>query len=458
MKLGLVRSAESACLRISRCSASADRPRRAARRFSAATSSCSICLTTNCAIVLSLIALAFPKFQRWTSSEDFSLAPDTQRVASECWVEGPPCAYGGDDFVAPLVGGSGSHDESRIGHAARPTMTLELLIQAIVRQTTLLIAQLATYGGARAPLAQVADQVFIDLVRELERQGVSRRVSADMFGLGLRTYQRKIQRLSESKTDRGRSLWEAILEHIRQNEPVTRAKLCLRFARDDESLVRSVLHDLCESQLIVAAQSNGGSPSYQIAPKDQLEVPGQGSAQLGLDELVWAMVYRLGPVSAAELELGMHSARAEVDAALLRLVEAGRVEAEQGSNEVRYRSVNLVIPLGSPVGWEAAVFDHYKAMVNTITSRLDPDSASGVAARQIGGSTFTLDVWDGHPMADEVVTNLAQFRAALSEQRRRVEEYNEQHGVPADHKRVLVYCGQCVIAESGEENEETRRN
>ncbi|HMA94799.1 MAG TPA: hypothetical protein VKP30_19045, partial [Polyangiaceae bacterium] len=66
-------------------------------------------------------------------------------------------------------------------------MTLDLLIQAIVRQTTILIAQLATSHGSRAPLAQIADQVFLELVRELERQGVSRKVSADMFGLGLRT-------------------------------------------------------------------------------------------------------------------------------------------------------------------------------------------------------------------------------------------------------------------------------
>jgi hypothetical protein len=75
-------------------------------------------------------------------------------------------------------------------------MTLELLIHSIVRQTTILIARLATSGGTRAPLAQVADQVFYHLVKELEEQGVSRKVCADMFGLGLRTYQRKIQRLT----------------------------------------------------------------------------------------------------------------------------------------------------------------------------------------------------------------------------------------------------------------------
>src|SRR5689334_2366568 len=104
-------------------------------------------------------------------------------------------------------------------------MTIDLLIHALVRQTTILIAQLATSGGTRAPLAQVASQVFLDLVHELERQGVSRKVSADMFGLGLRTYQRKIQRLSESSTDRGRSLWVAVLDYVHARSAVTRADL-----------------------------------------------------------------------------------------------------------------------------------------------------------------------------------------------------------------------------------------
>ena len=39
-------------------------------------------------------------------------------------------------------------------------MTIEVLIEAIVRQTTVLIAQLATSWGSRAPSAQVASQVF----------------------------------------------------------------------------------------------------------------------------------------------------------------------------------------------------------------------------------------------------------------------------------------------------------
>lgn len=65
-------------------------------------------------------------------------------------------------------------------------MNVRLLIDAIVRQTMVLVAQLATSGGLRAPLAHVASQAFLELARELESQGVGRKVSADMFGMACR--------------------------------------------------------------------------------------------------------------------------------------------------------------------------------------------------------------------------------------------------------------------------------
>jgi hypothetical protein len=52
-------------------------------------------------------------------------------------------------------------------------VNVQVLIESIVRQVTVLIAQLATAGGVRAPLAQIANQVFVQLASELDAQGVS---------------------------------------------------------------------------------------------------------------------------------------------------------------------------------------------------------------------------------------------------------------------------------------------
>ena len=48
-------------------------------------------------------------------------------------------------------------------------MNVQILIDSIVRQTTVLIAELATSGGMRAPLAGIANQVFLELSQWVER-------------------------------------------------------------------------------------------------------------------------------------------------------------------------------------------------------------------------------------------------------------------------------------------------
>jgi hypothetical protein len=107
------------------------------------------------------------------------------------------------------------------------------LIDAIVQQTTLLIAQLSTAAGIRAPLARLADQVFLELSRELEAQGVTRKVAADMFGLALRSYQKKIHRLSESATQREQTrAWRGSRTTRRGHVLLRSARGCRRAGRE----------------------------------------------------------------------------------------------------------------------------------------------------------------------------------------------------------------------------------
>lgn len=329
-------------------------------------------------------------------------------------------------------------------------MTIELLIHAIVRQTTILIGQLATVGGSRAPLAQVANQVFLQLVQELERQGVSRKVSADMFGLGLRTYQRKVQRLTESSTDRGRSLWVAVLDYVQERGQASRGDVLVHFARDDESQVKSVLHDLCESGLIVAS-GTGAALEYRAPPAEELAELRRALRSEGLDELVWALIYREGPLTRDELALHC-GAHPELDQALARLLAGGRAElvAEDG----KYRANELVVPLGSTSGWEAAVFDHFKAMVNTITCRLREARNAPRIADRVGGSTYTLEVWPGHPLETEAMDTLSRQRAELGELRSRIEEHNATEPVPSNCTRVVLYVGQCLIPQESSDPDE----
>jgi hypothetical protein len=324
-------------------------------------------------------------------------------------------------------------------------MNVELLIHAIVRQTTILIAQLATSHGLRAPLAQIANQVFVDLVRELERQGVSRKVSADMFGMGLRTYRRTIQRLSESSTERGRSLWEIVLEYVRDNTLVNRQQVLSRFANDDEAQVKAVLRDLCESQLIFSSGS-GVRTAYRAATAEEAALLQSSRGNEGADELLVALMYREPPLTLVEIAaLAQTEDTESVEASLVRLSASGRVDVVEGEPP-RYQARALVIPLGASAGWESAVFDHFKALVGTVLCRLRENRPTTLEDR-IGGSTYTIAVWDGHPLAEEVYGTLGRIRRLLGDLRSRVEQVNENSEVPSDHARVVIYAGQCVIQE-----------
>ena len=336
-------------------------------------------------------------------------------------------------------------------------MTVTLLIGAIVRQTMVLIAELATTGGVRAPLAQVADKVFMDLVRELERQGVSRKVSADMFGMGLRSYLRRIQRLGESSTERGRSLWEAVLDYLHQDGVVTRGQVLFRFNRDDEVQVRGVLHDLSESGLVFCSGS-GADSVYRAATEEELGALRRVRRGEGLDELVWAIVYRNGPISEGDLlALGGISAD-ELRAALKRLCDNERIEVLGPPEGPHYRATSFVMERGASTGFEASVFDHFQAVVKTVSSRLRGESVplplpEGLSADDVlGGSTYTFDLWPGHRDANAVLATLAEFRERMAQLRERVESHNAERGVPSSFVKLVSYAGQCLILEEQTEH------
>jgi hypothetical protein len=223
-----------------------------------------------------------------------------------------------------------------------------------------------------------------------------------------------------------------------------------RFGSDDEAQVRGVLHDLCENRLLIAAGS-GASVTYRAASDEELGSLRHARGNEGLEELLWALVYREGPLDLEQLVARTQIDATELQPFLERLVETGRVEAS-GEHQARiYDARSLVVPLGSSKGWEAAIFDHFKALVITVTSRLGSDRTSPSLRDRVGGSTYTLDVWPGHPFETEVYESLENLRSTLGNLRERVEEFNRAQEVPENHTRVVLYAGQCPIPQgSGE--------
>lgn len=324
-------------------------------------------------------------------------------------------------------------------------MNLRLLIDGILRQTTVLVAQLATTSGVRSPLAQIADQVFLQLTYELENQGVSRAVAADMFGMALRAYQKKIARLSESESSQGQTLWQAVYAFVNEETP-TRRRISERFQRDGEREVASVLHDLVSSGMLFTT-GEGPNAVYVVTPEHLRKRVFDSSDRDALVHIVWWRVFE-GQNSVDQLVDAVGVDSSQIVDALAELERSGQVVTRDG----QFYSRNLYIPVGASLGAEAAMLSHFRAVCQLMVERsrsfyeppdaLDDEPYQRDVAPLTGGSTFFMTVYPGHPHEREVAVLLERVRADVQQLSDKVSEHNRQQVVPESARRVTFYCGQ----------------
>ena len=324
-------------------------------------------------------------------------------------------------------------------------METRILIDAIVRQTTLLIAQLATSTGIRAPLAHIADQVFLDLAREIEQQGVSRKIAADMFGLALRSYQRKVGRLRESATVAEKTLWQAILEFVQQRDSTTRMQVLAAFKRDDEQDVAAVLSDLVASGLLYST-GRGGHAAYGVTTaSDQQAMLAERSGETLL-HLVWLALATPGGLTRAELATRFPNEGPRLDEALARLVQDGRASRDDSAGEAHYATSNVLISESSEAGWEVAVLDHFNAVCTALASKLRSGGAASANGALVGGTTVSFDLCAEHPFEARVKGLLNRVRGETLALWREVAAHNAEQPVPEEQReRIIFYLGQNYV-------------
>jgi hypothetical protein len=248
-----------------------------------------------------------------------------------------------------------------------------------------------------------------------------------------------VTHLREGRTTPGVTLWQAVLEFIREHGLVLRSRVLERFARDPEAVLLSVLHDLCESGLVFVLGS-GSRVAYRAASDDELGELARSGQDEGLEELVWALVLHEGPLSEAELARRVARPASELQGTLASLLADGRVE--RGADGL-LSARDLVIPLSAPSGWEAAVFDHFQAVVQTVVQRIERGAVDPAAP--VGGSTYRFDIWPGHPLERQVQAQLGEIRERLSTLRSDVTQHNEEAGLPPQYRQVALYVGQCQL-------------
>jgi hypothetical protein len=318
-------------------------------------------------------------------------------------------------------------------------LDVKLLIDCIMRQTTVMIAQLSATAGIRAPLAHLADEVFLNLSRELEGQGLSRKVVADMFGMALRSYQRRVQRLSESASEAGKTLWQSMLEYLQKEQRVTRREIMSAFPHDDPEAIAAVLNDLVQSGLASRAGS-GGAALYAVTAEEERKVLARESELETAAALVWLDLCRHPGARPADAAARLGLNEEIVATALAELTDQGRVTIDDDGRRV---ADPVVIPVGSEAGWEAAVFDHFQAVASAITTKLRHGQTRSTRADTTGGGTLSFEICDGHPLAERVLGLLERTRTELGGLWQEVEGHNAAHPISErDVRRVMFYFGQ----------------
>ncbi len=323
-------------------------------------------------------------------------------------------------------------------------MNIRLLIDSIMQQTTVLIGQLSTAAGVRAPLAKVADQVFLDLARELDAQGVAQRVAADMFGLALRSYQKKVRRIAESATVPDRTLWQAVLEFVGAEGRARRGDVLRRFTADGEREVGAVLNDLVGSGLVYQA-GHGVDALYRITSDADLAYLVEANAAESTLPVVWTTVHRNPGTTVDMLVERLGLDRALIIAAAETLVTEGKLARDGDGDGATLRSIGLFVPVGAELGWEVAVFDHFRAVANAIAAKVRGGQPRSMQQDVVGGATLSFDIHDGHPFESRVERLLQDVRRDVAALWRDVEAFNVERAAEAPRsRRVYFYFGQYV--------------
>jgi hypothetical protein len=314
-------------------------------------------------------------------------------------------------------------------------MNVKLLIDDIVRQTTVLIAQLSTAAGVRAPLSHIADQVFVELAKEIESQGVRRKVVADMFGLALRSYQLKVQRLLDQERPTT-SIWQDVYGELTAGAR-TKQELSDALRPADPKDVASVLRDLVGSGLAYSS-GRGAATVYGLTSEADRKRLTLVDEQQALVNMVWQLVATERALSREELLGQLNVSARSIERALIVLGEDGRVTEREG----RLAAESLSIPVGAEQGWEAAVSDHFRSVATAIANKLRwGRSAPGDV---VGGATLSYTVHEQHPLRAEVYSLLERVRAETSALQERVAEHNKLTPPPEDAVRVTFYFGQTL--------------
>lgn len=331
-----------------------------------------------------------------------------------------------------------------------PVVPNELNFAGIVERVVPLVAELFATLSSRNPLrmhfADIANQTLLDMVEVLRHDGVSQEAIAASLGLTINGFRAKVKQLRERYRDRvlldeeraptlPRTLLERVFSFIedqRSDRGVTYAQLQDAFRSIKADSLRGVLHFLVKSGLL-SVSGSGRTRTYRVVHRAP---SGPGV----LDAMV--LLFREGPLSLGALaqRLGVTERRAQE--LLERVRASGRLVSGPLPDGLEgHRVTEYHVPVDSPEGYEAALFDHLSTVIRAICKKVRGGQHQATMRDSNGGATFSFDVPSGHPLLAEIRAFLPTMRATLDDWLTRSGAATEE-APGVELERVTIYIGQ----------------
>lgn len=342
----------------------------------------------------------------------------------------------------------------------RPTtMNFAALQERLVPLIAELLATLASRNPLRMYFADIAGKTLHDIVGVLRQEGFSQEAIAASLGMTLNGYHAKMKRLrelqdvtfAEEESTEPRSLMERVHSYVAERaadgERVPIGDISEQFRGVKSDSLRGVLTFLVRSDLL-DVEGRGRTTTYGVQAE-----PETGGTTV---QDASAVLFREGPMSIGELcrRLGVTTERGEalteelMRAGKLRVVEPNPDSSDGSDADAPlYKAIGFHIPMDTPVGYEAAIYDHVAAMVGALTKKLRLGRHSASMRDRIGGATFTFRVPAEHPLNAEISAHLAETRVKLEAWLKEADALPPEtfEGQPAE--QITVYVGQTIEVE-----------
>jgi hypothetical protein len=244
-----------------------------------------------------------------------------------------------------------------------------------------------------------------------------------------------------------------VLRHVKQQRQLSRRAIFKQFRHDPEREVGAVLNDLVGSGLLYHTGQGLDSLYGVTSETDLRRLAEEGAVETSVPR-VWSAVHERGPIARAELQRALNLPDAAFEAAVAALLAEGKLVANEQDGVEQLSCADLFVPVGAEIGWELAVFDHFRAVVSALSAKVRAGAARAKRDDVVGGATLRFHIAKDHPFEPRVRALLADVRQQVNALWDAVEAHNAAHPIDeGDAYGVYFYFGQYVQDESNGEGE-----